>query len=50
MSWRKYSACLDESPELFFPIGKAGHALRYPRGKRSLGAGSGGRWRRTGSG
>ena len=26
MSWRERSACLDESPELFFPIGSSVHA------------------------
>jgi WhiB family redox-sensing transcriptional regulator len=27
MTWRNRSACLDESPELFFPIGNARPAL-----------------------
>jgi WhiB family redox-sensing transcriptional regulator len=27
MSWRKRSACISESPELFFPIGTAGYAI-----------------------
>jgi WhiB family transcriptional regulator, redox-sensing transcriptional regulator len=27
MTWRNRSACLDESPELFFPIGSARPAL-----------------------
>jgi WhiB family redox-sensing transcriptional regulator len=27
MTWRNRSACLDESPELFFPIGNTGPAL-----------------------
>ena len=26
-TWRNRSACLDESPELFFPIGNTGPAL-----------------------
>ena len=26
-TWRNLSACLDESPELFFPIGNTGPAL-----------------------
>jgi Transcription factor WhiB. len=26
-TWRNRSACLDESPELFFPIGNSGPAL-----------------------
>jgi WhiB family transcriptional regulator, redox-sensing transcriptional regulator len=27
MTWRKYAACLDEEPELFFPIGNTRPAL-----------------------
>jgi len=27
MTWRNQSACLDEEPELFFPIGNTGLAL-----------------------
>ncbi|MBC7558459.1 MAG: WhiB family transcriptional regulator [Dermatophilaceae bacterium] len=27
MTWRNSSACLDESPELFFPIGDTRHAV-----------------------
>ena len=27
MTWRDHAACLDEDPELFFPIGNGDHAL-----------------------
>jgi WhiB family redox-sensing transcriptional regulator len=27
LTWRNHSACLDENPELFFPIGNTGPAL-----------------------
>jgi WhiB family transcriptional regulator, redox-sensing transcriptional regulator len=27
LTWRRHAACLDEDPELFFPVGSTGRAL-----------------------
>jgi len=36
MTWRNGAACLDESPELFFPIGNTGPALRQIEEARAV--------------
>lgn len=36
MSWRNRAACLDEDPELFFPVGNTGQALTQIREAKAV--------------
>ena len=36
MSWRNRAACLDEDPELFFPVGNTGPALLHIREAKAV--------------
>jgi WhiB family redox-sensing transcriptional regulator len=36
LNWREYAACRDADPELFFPVGTAGPALRQIQDARRI--------------